>query len=130
MKHLNLQKLAEATGGVIVKADSSSHEDEVAVMDELKRVLSGWFSNLKADYSEKRRMYEVVGSSDRIHFNIIKSSKGLEVAASSVEMPGRNKISIYFKYTKISKSDFGDLTDALIKAHELVSSFVSVSSIG
>ena len=119
---INLKKLAAATGGTLVIAETGSDPITTLAVE-----LGGFFKMGKPERDESRDIAEVTGNSDRIHVNcILRMGKGLEVTAIA-KLGGPCKMQLHLVYTSISKSDFGDLTDALIKFHETVSAFIAVS---
>lgn len=120
----DLRKIAKATGGVLVLAGNTNQED---VAEELKKALSGFFT---ADVTHTPKFSEITGSSGRIEFTISVMKNNIAVVAKSQQLPGKSELSLKLRFTSLSKSEFGDLTDALIRFHELVSSSIRIGTLG
>lgn len=127
----DLKTLAKLTGGTLVLADTrvlagnTSHED---IAEELKKSLSDFF---KAQVQHTPKFSEITGSSDRIKITInVMATSHITVVAKSQPLPGKNELSMKLRFTSLSKSEFNDLTDALIRFHELVSASISIGTLG
>lgn len=116
---MDLKHVATATGGTLVVAESTP-------ITTLAIELKGFFT--VSEVMVHKDVSEIKFYCDRIEGTCTLSRKGLEVAAKS-RLNKPQDMKIYVKYNSMSKSDFGDLTDALIKFHELVSSFISVGGL-